>query len=525
MALAFFISTTWHLNCNSKFVLIMNKMNKKLIVLSTVMVLISFSLIGQTRNDIRVIIDGLGADTVYLANYYGSRMFYNDTTVANTDGSFSFDGKVFNKCGKYAIVLPGPVFFDIMVVEEQMEFHTSLRNPQGDMKVIKSDENKIFYDYLRFINSLKKKREPYDIVLSDSTSSAAEIKSAQSALNKMTSEVFAYQNQIINDPKDFLFGKYLKMMKDVEVPIAPHGVENPDMWRYIYYRNHFWDNVDLNDPRLVRDASMHNLIDRYWSKVLPPDPDTLYVEAVKLLDKVEGNPEMFKYFLHHMTFESESSKVMCMDKVFVKLVGLYYATGKVDWLNEEQLEKIVERAGELRNTMCGEVAHNVTLPGLDLKTWHSLHDIDAKYTLLVIWESTCGHCKKEMPILQRLYQEWNDKGLEIYAIGNDFESEPWQEYLSKSKYSDWIHVSDNPLVNEQDSAMALIYSGVTDILSLNFRTTFDVFSTPKLFLLDEDKRILAKQLGALQVAEILYRKEGLEFPGEEFFKLNEESNE
>ena len=57
-----------------------------------------------------------------------------------------------------------------------------------------------------------------------------------------------------------------------------------------------------------------------------------------------------------MTFESESSQVMCMDKVFVKLVNQYYASGQVDWLNEEQLKKIVDRAKELRHTMCGEYA-------------------------------------------------------------------------------------------------------------------------------------------------------------------------
>jgi hypothetical protein len=44
-----------------------------------------------------------------------------------------------------------------------------------------------------------------------------------------------------------------------------------------------------------------------------------------------------------------------------------------------------------------------------------------------------------------------------------------------------------------------------------------VFSTPKLFLLDKDKRILAKQIGALQLAEMLYRIEGLDPPNPEFF--------
>ena len=139
-----------------------------------------------------------------------------------------------------------------------------------------------------------------------------------------------------------------------------------------------------------------------------------------------------------------------------------------------------------------------------------MHDIEAKYTLICIWESTCGHCKKEMPKLERIYDQWNPRGLEIFAIGNDFEPEPWQEYLREKELTKWVNVSDNPLINAQDSATALIYGGVTNLESLNFRTTFDVYATPKMFLLDEDKNILAKQVGAVQLAEILSQMEGLE---------------
>ena len=86
-----------------------------------------------------------------------------------------------------------------------------------------------------------------------------------------------------------------------------------------------------------------------------------------------------------------------------------------------------------------------------------------------------------------------------------------------SEYKDWIHVSDNPLINAQDSAMSLIYGGVTDLLSLNFRTTFDIYATPKLFLLDEDKSIIAKQISSTQLAEILHRLEGSDYPGDEYY--------
>jgi thiol-disulfide isomerase/thioredoxin len=199
-----------------------------------------------------------------------------------------------------------------------------------------------------------------------------------------------------------------------------------------------------------------------------------------------------------------------MDKVFVRMVNEFYRAGKAVWLNEDQVQKIVDRAEDLKHSLCGNVPPNITLPDLSGQEWVSLHDIDAKYTAILIWESTCGHCKKELPKLQELYDEWKPKGLEIYAIGNDFETEPWKEFVEKKGYTDWINVSDNPEVNAQDSAMALIYSGVTNLESLNFRTTFDVYATPKIFLLDKDKKIVAKQIGAAQLGDILGRLEAME---------------
>ena len=100
----------------------------------------------QTPYNVEVTVTGLSNDTVYLANYYGSKLYYSDTTVTDAQGHFSFKGKAYNECGKYAVVLPGPVFFDIMLVNEPMEFRTTKSNPQGDMVVMKSDENIVFYD-------------------------------------------------------------------------------------------------------------------------------------------------------------------------------------------------------------------------------------------------------------------------------------------------------------------------------------------------------------------------------------------
>lgn len=457
-------------------------------------------------HSIKIRVKGLANKPVYLANYYGEKLYYNDTTITDANGLATFKGKAYDQCGKYAVVIPGPKFFDLIITEEDIDVETDTLDLSGHLKVNKSKENTEFLSYYRFITKQRSAREPHDKVLADSLATEAKKKTAREEIERLNKEVVDYQNRLFETQPDLLFTKYLKLTMEINIPEAPEGTADAQTWKYYYYRNHYWDNVDFTDPRLVRDQMFHRLLDKYYTKVLPQIPDTLLKEAVSLVERMK-NYDMFKYTTHYITYAAESSNIMCMDKVFVGMVERYYRNGKVDWLNADQMKKITERADELRYTLCGEPVPNIILPDESLTNWVSLYDIKAKYTVIAIWESNCGHCKKEMPKLLDLYHEWKPRGLEVFAIGNDFETEPWLKFVKDHKL-DWINVSDNPAINATDSATKLIYNGITTLPSLNFRTTFDVFSTPKVFLLDADKKIIAKQLSAEQIGELLHNLEG-----------------
>jgi thiol-disulfide isomerase/thioredoxin len=469
--------------------------------------------LAQAPHTIQVQVDGLNQDTVYLANYYGNKLYYSDTTVTDAEGRLTFPGRPYEKCGKHAIVIPGPKYFEFMAVTEDIVIETNAADPTTNVNVIESDENKVFYEFLGFIGERRAIAAPYERTLGDSTATEAQIQEARQVLTDLGEEVGAEQQRILDVHADKLFAKYLKMVLEPTIPEAPKNIANAQELQYRWYLDHYWDRVDFDDPRLVHDGSFHQILDTYWTRVLPQVPDTLLNSTDRLIARAVGNDEMFKYITHYITFNSESSQVMCMDKIFVHMIDKYYATGQATWMNEEQLIKVMDRADELRDSQCGSIIPNIILPGLDQETWMSLYDVDAKYTAVLIWESTCGHCKKELPTYKELYKEWHPKGLEIYAIGNDFEPEPWQEFVEEQEYTDWINVSDNPLINAQDSASALIYGGVTTLKSLNFRTTFDVFATPKVFLLDKNKKIIGKQIGAEQMGDILGRLEEMERKG------------
>ena len=88
------------------------------------------------------------------------------------------------------------------------------------------------------------------------------------------------------------------------------------------------------------------------SKVLPQIPDSMGVEATRLIDRVEGKEDLFKYIVHHFTYYTETSKLMCMDKAFVYMVDNYYAQGKCGWMDPEKLATIIEAANDKRQVLC-----------------------------------------------------------------------------------------------------------------------------------------------------------------------------
>ena len=449
-------------------------------------------------------IEGLSNVDVYLANYYGNKLFYNDTAHVDEKGFYEFKGKPYNECGKYALVMPGPRYFDFIATEENLILNCSSDADLAKIQVEKNLDNELFFEYIRYINKKKTERTPMDICLADSTKSEADKTACRESLTKLNDEVIAYQKKLIADHPTTLFAKMLSMSMEQDVPPAPAGLteEKAREWQYYQYRAHYWDRCDLKDPRLVRDAGFHKLVEDYITKTLPQIPDTVCAEVKKLVDKTAGNEDGFKYIVHFATYTGETSKIMCMDELFVYMIDNYYSKGLCNWVEPKKLKEMQEAADKKRDCRCGETAQDVILPDTSEKNWVSMYKARGEYTLLVIWESSCGHCKKEIPLLLDLYHKYKSKNFVVYAIGNDYENDKWIEFVNEKKL-DWINVSDTPEIMKQDEASKLIYGGVTTLKSLNFRTTWDVTSTPKIYLMDKNMKIIAKGLGAEQLDELL----------------------
>jgi thiol-disulfide isomerase/thioredoxin len=469
--------------------------------------LVSCAIAAQSKYKIKGHIEGLKDTSIFLANYYGNKLYYNDTALVDSKGNFAFDGKPYNECGKYAIVVNNQSRMDIVVDEEEIELEFTPDCRIDAIKVKQSKNNKIFFEYVMFISDKMRSRQPIDAALQDSTKSEDDKKPFRDQLKKMNDEVVNYQKELIAKNPDLLVSKLIKMSMDIEVPEAPADstADGKKLWQYLYYRNHYFDNIDLKDPRMIRDQAYHKLIEKYVTQVLPQIPDTMITAVQQLVAAVGANQDGFKYIVHQFTYNFETAKIMCMDKGFVYMIDNYYAKGLCDWVKEDKIKDMKESADGKRNCLCGQTGLNIILPDTN-DVWQSMHALDSKYTLLVIWEATCGHCKKELPKINELYKRWKSKGLEVFAVHNNMEVDKWKKFV-RDENLEFMNVSRNQFIMTQDSATKLIYAGKTTLQSLNFHQYWDVNSTPKVYLMDKDKKIIAKSLGAEQLEDLLNRLE------------------
>ena len=175
-----------------------------------------------------------------------------------------------------------------------------------------------------------------------------------------------------------------------------------------------------------------------------------------------------------------------------------------------------ERKDAIGPLRVGQPAPRVILADTSEKKWIDFYtQVKTDYTALIFWADDCGHCKKEMPKLVKLYNELKEKNIsiEFVAVGTSLENKGWKKFI-KEKNLPWINISDFPDANE-NAIKYLNELRVTDLQSLNFRKTYDIFSTPQIYLLDKDKVIRAKKLDAKNLAKILEHKLSIDLDYEE----------
>jgi thiol-disulfide isomerase/thioredoxin len=470
-------------------------LNKYLrIILISAFSLVAFAKSASAQGyEIKIKVNGLQDTLCYLANYYGDKQYIKDSARVNSYGNIIFKGNEPLDGGIYLFVFPNKTYFELLVDKTQF---FSLECDQFDvintMKVKGSQENLDFYNYLQFIGGKSKQMESLN---AEKTNLIAEKQSTDDVMKRIKavdSSVIEYKNSyILSNPKTFLAAIY-NASKDVTIPDAPilaNGAIDSN-FQFNYFKAHYFDNLDLSDDRILRTPIYHNKLAYYFKNLVMPTPDSLILECDKIVAKAKKNKETFKYVVWYLTNTYETSQIMGLDAVFVSLVTKYYTKDQATWVDDVTLYKIQDRASILGPILLGKQAKNLVLADTS-GNYQSMYNINSPYTVLLFWDPDCGHCKKTVPKVKAFYDKAKSKGLQVYSINTAVEEQKWKDFIKENKLN-WINVADLKTQN-------------------NFRHDFDIITTPQIFILDKNKKILAKKIDEETMEKILCKELDIPF--------------
>ncbi len=510
------------------------------------LLIVLLALIGyqsQAQN-IRFKIDGQEKDTtVHLVKYFGKNLFYADTAEM-VNGVVSFDGSK-QKPGLLALYIPNQNLLEFVYSgEEDIDIRAKGPNFMQNAQVKKSKENELFFGYVQMIGTRRPLADQARKDQENHEEGSKQWNALKDKIEGLNKEVEDYRNNLLKNHGDMLATKILKMSFEVEVPDAPvdeNGEPLEENFRYKYYKEHYWDNIDLADDRLVRTKIFGEKLDYYFSKrMLLQHWDSILIEAFDFIDQFDIKSDYFQYCVSILTNQYSKSKIMGMNKVYVYLGKRYYCGDDTDfkvgnrvykgvtaedggtaahWTKESQRLKLCENVNTHFNLVMGAIPPNIKLRDTTNVMYHDFMSLDSEYKVLYFWDPECGHCKKITPKLQTLYEKkWRDRNIEIFAVGKaDSEDlfEKWKKFIIANNLQ-FINVGLTYTMKEaamdetpgQPKLRQLLTE--TTLESLNYQQQYDIFATPKVWILNDKNEIIAYSLTVSQLEDLFDKIQGVE---------------
>jgi thiol-disulfide isomerase/thioredoxin len=452
-------------------------------------------------------------DTVVLGHYFAkSNALYADDTLVLRNGKGVFKGNKTLPKGVYFIFNDRKKFDIIMGDNQQFGIAADTADFVNRTRFTDSPDNTVFYEFQKYNTERSAGFYELDSQLKTAATDAEknDIRNRMQALNK---DRVDFIQKLADDNAGLYVGKFLNSLIPVEtrLPEPPRdagGRVTDSTYVYRWYRSHFFDDLNIYDPDMLRNPLYEDKLIKYVTGVIPQyyGPDTLCAEIDRVMAKAKANDEIFRCVLITLFNYYVNSKVMVHENVWVHIAEKWYiphATfSGVDFI-ENLKKEVTKRKPNLIGQHAPPLEMLQVLPpdhfkaaALDTAIKNDLYagmsvkdfrqSVKGKYTAVFFWDYACSHCQKAIQDLHKVFEEYQNRGLTVITI---------QTVVSKEAKSKWIDFA-----NEHN---LFGWTNAWSPFSNTYNALYDISSTPKLFLLDENEIIVGKNLAPEQIKDFI----------------------
>lgn len=373
----------------------------------------------------------------------------NYVNVAELDslGNFTFELTENAAAGNYKVIYAIPVEdnnFDLVYNgKEDISFTFSL---EEGVEFTESSENKLWHSYL---NSM-------DVVNQTITNFFTKGGKDKKAFNSIFKTLKDTQTQYESLAEGKLVQKFIKANK----PYIPSEYEGLVSYSK-HLKTNFFKNIDFDDPFLRSSSIISERVNGFvFGMAKDNDSYKTHVDIISNALKNES-PKIQSPLLEQLWQEFKRRENHEMANYISDKSLLQIAKTTENKILEQQLLSY-------KNTSIGAFAPDFTIQeASSLKLSELKGD---KYYVLIFWSSGCGHCLNELPKVKTLMSSVSNAKVVAYGLEND--TTKWSE--ETKKYPDFVHGAglgkwENPIVQ-----------------------TYAIAATPTYFVLDANKKIIAK---------------------------------
>nr|MDA3823244.1 TlpA disulfide reductase family protein [Bacteroidales bacterium] len=359
-----------------------------------------------------------------------------------------------------------PGFIEFIWGNESFKIFANYTNLAGSVFFEDSEENRILAEFRGVEDVFQGKMGAIYPLLDRYPVEDDFFKDAGMHFIKLQEERDAYILKMNSLNPDLLASKIISTYRSASISPGLHGLE-----RLSYIRKHFFDLAPINKPELLNAPVYGKKIIDYLKFYGNQDysfgeQEDAFIQAVDvIMANVSGDPELRTYVVE---FLLEGFESFGMEKIQTYIVDTY-----VDETCEtDAVELAVERVAAYRLMAEGELVKDIFIRS-STNAMVRLSELDSDYTLVLFWATHCQHCMKMIPRLMEWYETDKPDNLEIFSVSIDTVKSAWDEF-NLHVNPPWINTHE-PMGWEGKSA-----------------EEYHIYATPTMFLLDRERRIIAK---------------------------------
>ncbi len=389
--------------------------------------------------------------------------------------------------GLYYLLFPNQQHIQMLLdADQKFTLQTKLDDLVQSMQVTGSLDNQLLYRNLRYEETYRSAFEALTEQIKKAKDTGGDHEVLEKERDALVDKRQVHINEFATNHPDSFFTvfKLAGQNPKLEHPKLPNGEIDTEKQLELY-RAKFWDNVDFTDARLLRTPVFHNKLERFIKKLTPQRVDAVIASADAITTKTLGNKELFHYVTSYICLAYQKSSMMGGEAVYVHMADNYLTHELAASIGAEELKKARQQANRFRPSLLGKTGQDIRARNPE-DEYESLYDITAPITVLYIFNVDCEHCQEQTPQLLEVYEDWKDRGVDVFALCTNQDIEQWRQYVREQNLP-WHNVIDPKYESR-------------------YHAKYNVDITPEIYVLNADKEIVGMNLKAHQL-EWLFNKE------------------